>query len=143
MSNEYKSELGITQGSWLKGPIFYIIAALIVAVGGFGVGRLTKISDNREPIQIQAGTALRSAEAVASVGNSVPEPTVIGDTKQEITPTTVGSQSGQFVASKNGKKYFPTDCASAKSIKAGNKVFFKTQDEAKKAGYEPSSMCKF
>ena len=40
-----------------------------------------------------------------------------------------------FVASKTGKKYYAADSAAGKKIKEENRVFFKTTEEAKKAGY--------
>ncbi len=40
-----------------------------------------------------------------------------------------------FVASKTGKKYYPADATHVHKIKAENHVFFKTEDEAKEAGF--------
>jgi small subunit ribosomal protein S1 len=40
-----------------------------------------------------------------------------------------------FVASKSGKKYYEIDSAAAKKIAEENRVYFKTEAEAKKAGY--------
>ncbi len=42
---------------------------------------------------------------------------------------------GAWVASKSGKKFYPVDSASAKKIAEENRVFFKTEEEAKAAGY--------
>jgi len=47
-----------------------------------------------------------------------------------------------FIASKDSNKYHTTDCGIAKNIKPGNKICFKTQEEAIKAGYMPCSVCK-
>lgn len=47
-----------------------------------------------------------------------------------------------FIASKQGKKYFPVDCGTAKAIKEENKVYFGSEEEAKSAGYERSLTCK-
>lgn len=41
-----------------------------------------------------------------------------------------------FVASKRGTKYYPLSSASAGSISPANRVFFKTAEEAEKAGYK-------
>lgn len=49
---------------------------------------------------------------------------------------------GGFVASKQGKKYFPMDCGSAKTIKEENRVYFSSEEEAKQAGYERTLTCK-
>jgi len=53
-----------------------------------------------------------------------------------------GTAAGNFVASKQGKKYFPLGCGTAKSIKEENKVFFGSEAEAEQAGYERSLTCK-
>ncbi len=42
----------------------------------------------------------------------------------------------KYVASKAGKKYYEVESASGKKIKADKRVYFKTEDEAKEAGYE-------
>ena len=40
-----------------------------------------------------------------------------------------------FAASKNGKKYYPKDSKSINRIKVENRVYFKTEENAIKAGY--------
>jgi len=40
-----------------------------------------------------------------------------------------------FVASKSGKKYYPSDSAQGKKIKEENRVSFKTKEEAEASGY--------
>lgn len=51
-------------------------------------------------------------------------------------------QAGSFVASKQGKKYFPVDCGSAKTIKEENRVYFGSESEAEGAGYTRTATCK-
>jgi hypothetical protein len=41
----------------------------------------------------------------------------------------------QFVASKDGKKYYAVDSAAGKKIKADKRVYFATEAEAEEAGY--------
>lgn len=43
--------------------------------------------------------------------------------------------SQNFVASKTGKKYYPSSPAAAKKIKEENRLYFATKEEAEKAGY--------
>lgn len=50
--------------------------------------------------------------------------------------------SGQFVASKNGTKYYPSDCAGADRISDANKVWFASVAAAVSAGYAPAANCK-
>ena len=140
MSNEYKSDVGNTQGGWLKGPMFFVIVALLVGVGSFGMGRLTKVDAEREPVRIEAASASMGEVNGPAAPKMAAETPPTQAPKVEIPES--GSPTGQFVASKNGKKYFTLTCSGAKTIKAENRVYFGSQDEAKKAGYEPSATCK-
>jgi len=82
---------------------------------------------------------------------SVPQSGTTGDkedsTKKEKKPTAKKkaatakkkdepkSSDKAFVASKTGKKYYPVDSAQSKKIKEENRVYFKDEKEAEKAGY--------
>ncbi len=46
-----------------------------------------------------------------------------------------GKSAGGFVASKTGKKYYAADSAAAEKIKDENRIDFKTEEDAQKAGY--------
>ena len=48
---------------------------------------------------------------------------------------------GQYVASKNGSKYYPVNCKSASRIKPENQIFFTTPSDAEQAGYSFSDQC--
>ncbi len=45
------------------------------------------------------------------------------------------------LASKKGKKYYFVWCSAYKHIKPENRIFFKDEQSAKKAGYTASSSC--
>lgn len=51
-------------------------------------------------------------------------------------------QSGNYIASKTGSKYYLPTCAAAKRIKDENKRWFATKQEAEAAGYQPAANCK-
>ncbi len=55
---------------------------------------------------------------------------------------TADATSGQYVASKNGSKYYLPSCSGADRITDANKVWFATKDAAIAAGYAPASNCK-
>jgi len=57
-----------------------------------------------------------------------------------VAPTTA-SADGQFVASKNGTKYYPQDCSGADRISPANKVWFASASAAADAGYAPAAHC--
>lgn len=48
---------------------------------------------------------------------------------------------GQYVASKNGTKYYLPTCGTAKRINDDNKVWFDTKEEAEAAGFTPAANC--
>lgn len=47
-----------------------------------------------------------------------------------------------FLASKKGSRYYPVNCKAGQSISADNIIYFKTADEAIKAGFVISNSCK-
>ncbi len=49
--------------------------------------------------------------------------------------TATGEADAKFVASKTGKKYYLIDSAAGKKIREENRVYFKDEKEAEKAGY--------
>jgi methylphosphotriester-DNA--protein-cysteine methyltransferase len=51
------------------------------------------------------------------------------------------SSKMSFVGNKTSKMFFPADCSYVKMIKDGNKVTFKSSQEAITAGYKASSKC--
>lgn len=55
--------------------------------------------------------------------------------------TNLQNKTGMFVASKNSTIYHKPDCKYAKQIKEENKVWFKSAEEAEKAGYKPDKNC--
>ncbi|MCF7833945.1 MAG: hypothetical protein K9M40_01575 [Candidatus Pacebacteria bacterium] len=60
----------------------------------------------------------------------------------ELKLVSLSNSNKSYFASKKGKKYYPVGCSAGKSIKIENRVYFSTEAEAKKAGYEMSSSCK-
>lgn len=63
----------------------------------------------------------------------------IDKTLTDMTPAASGNN---FVASKTGTKYYPSDCGSVSRIKEENRVYFATEDDAKDKGYERTTACK-
>lgn len=113
----------------LKASNEIFIALLIVLIGflGFGLGRLSKIEQNRPPITIEmpenAGSALANSASVSNTKNV------------SVLP------EGSVVASKNGTKYYFPWCSGASRISEANKVVYKTIDLARAKGLTPASNC--
>jgi hypothetical protein len=113
--------------------IFISAIIILVAFASFGLGRLSKIEQDKMPVRIEGLTA--------SVKKS--------DKKQSIVPkekfqdkNIPFSPGGVLIGSKNGSKYHFPWCSGAKRIKEENKIVFTNIEEAKKAGYAPASNCK-
>lgn len=111
-----------------KKELYLVVVVILVAIISFGLGRLSKIREEKMPIII---------ENVALGATSTP-PAV----KTDISKTTANKSEMIFVASKNGKKYYYAWCESAKIIKEQNRVWFSSKEEVEKAGYEPAVNCK-
>ncbi len=115
-----------------RADIFTGVIIILVAFLAFGLGRLSVLESKKPDIRIEtipAGEAgAMGAAAINAVSNN--------------TGTAKETTQGQFVASKNGTKYYFPWCAGANRIKEENKVWFQTAEDAKNAGYQPSSTCK-
>lgn len=48
------------------------------------------------------------------------------------------ASSGPWTGSTKGKTYYKTGCSGANRLAAGNRIYFASEDEAKKAGYSRS-----
>lgn len=49
--------------------------------------------------------------------------------------------SGNFMASINGKAYYPATCEAAKRIKEENRIWFNSREEAEADGYKLAQNC--
>lgn len=128
-------------GEWFKRyqrDIAIAIGLVLVAAIAFGAGRLSAPQIVRNPIIIDEPNASTSINFYSDV--SQPVVGAVGDTGQSSSSTNEqNSPKGLFVASKNSKLYHWPWCAAAKKIKPENQIWFKTEAQAKAAGYSPSS----
>src|SRR3990167_5777867 len=110
------------------GELYLAAVIVLVAVISFGLGRLSKIREEKTPITIE----------------NVKENAETGESKSLSTSNVDSGIKADkiFVASRNGKKYYYAWCESANVIKEQNRVWFATQAEAEKAGYQPAANCK-
>ena len=94
------------------------IPVIVVLVGfsAFGLGRLS-MSESAAPVV-----------SVSQVSSAA-----------AIQPIQIG---GHVVASRSGSAYHYPWCGGASSIKESNKVWFKSEEVARKAGYKPAKNCK-
>ena len=110
------------------GELYLAAVIVLVAVISFGLGRLSKIREEKTPITIENVKENEETSESKSLSTSNVDSGIKADKI--------------FVASRNGKKYYYAWCESANVIKEQNRVWFSTQAEAEKAGYQPAANCK-
>lgn len=110
-------------------PFLLPLVVCLVALGAFGLGRLSALEQKGELRVLSPALApaepMESMAAVAGAG----------------TPSSAKATEGSYVASKNGSKYYLVTCSSAGRIKQENRVYFVSAGEAQAAGYEPAANC--
>ncbi|MCK5022254.1 MAG: hypothetical protein KAR54_03335 [Candidatus Pacebacteria bacterium] len=98
---------------------FNIIIIILVGFSAFGLGRLSKIEENKTPIAIYNPN-------LASISIFSQKPL----------------NQQKYVASKTSDKYHAPWCSGAKKIKESNKIWFNSKEEAENAGLSPAANCK-
>jgi len=110
--------------------ILTVLIVVLVGLGSFELGRLSKESDS-------SGIKIEYPNQEANVLGA--------DTNQVVTKSNQlgGSQVGKaYFASSRGQKYYSIGCSGGKTIKQENRIYFTTAAEAERAGYELSSTCR-
>jgi len=120
-------------GDWVfkNNAVFNALLIILVALGAFGLGRLSKIDENKTSFSFTDANVASMVQA-ASDDTTLPE----GDLNASIP---IG---GLYVASKNSDKYHAPWCSGAQRIKIENQIWFNSKEEAESAGYTPASNCK-
>ncbi|MFZ2205318.1 MAG: hypothetical protein WAV23_01890 [Minisyncoccia bacterium] len=110
--------------------ILTVIIVVLVGLGSFGIGRLSKDSTS-SGVQIsyenQEASVIRSTESTTP---KTPNSNIVQKTSQN------------YFASKRGQKYYSIGCSAGKTIKEENRIYFSSSTEAEQSGYELSSSCK-
>lgn len=104
---------------------------MIMTITSFFFGRWS-MSPNHE---------LEDVPYVSESQEKAPEGQNMFKSTQTDTIQSNPTETGLFVASKNGTKYYPKGCKSADRIKPENQVWFATGQEAESRGYELSTQC--
>ncbi len=119
-------------------PYYTLILVIVIASVFFGLGRLSRLKMDKEPIKVLYGNEALVLSAVASTtvskGTTTP--------KNEPIVTTPLKQDGEVIGSKSGKKYYFPWCGTVKRIKPENQVPFASIADAKAAGFTPGGNCK-
>ena len=117
-------------------PFILSINIILVGTLGFGLGRWSKIEENKTPVLIENPVG----EQVAPTLSRGPDRSV-GTSLATSTKNIPSQKTGTLVGSKNGTKYHYPWCSGAQRIKEENKIWFASVEEAKRAGYTPAANC--
>lgn len=117
--------------------IVLIVGIILIALISFGAGRLTMPKIFQEPMVIEDAfrAATTTNQNLYQTDNSQQSQSggeEQGNNKPLLT-------AGKFVASKNSKYYHWPWSPHAKNIKSENRIWFNSEEEAQKAGYQRSS----
>ena len=126
-TNKIKSKIGIDNIT-----IFYLLIIIGVAIGSFGLGRISapeevKEANNRANREVEGLVVANNSNVEVEESNFIPQ---------------VEQKEKKYVASKNGKMYYTPDCGGASRIKSENEIWFSSKIDAEKSGYTLSSTCK-
>ncbi|MBI5079565.1 hypothetical protein HZB06_02790 [Candidatus Wolfebacteria bacterium] len=108
---------------------FFPAALILVFLIGLGIGLLY---NNSRPPQIIIDKNMK-------IG--LPKQAKLSAQTNMTEQSSLYKQFGHFMASINGKSYYPKDCAAANKIKEENKIWFDTKEEAESQGYNPAQNC--
>jgi hypothetical protein len=128
MLNDYIQKVN----SWVKSnksDLFIASIIFLVSLASFGLGRLSVLWPEKEPIRItnnQDTITQSESDSNSAINESA---------------ALVSSIQGEYVASKNGVAYHYPWCSGALRIKEENKVWFETKEAAEQAGYRPAANC--
>lgn len=123
--------------------LYLSVVIIMVATISFGLGRLSKIREEKTPITIEdRGLNANSPLSTSNVDSAKTSDKNVTEKMLEQDFGNISQSQKIFVASKNGKKYYYAWCESANVIKEQNRVWFATKEEAEKAGYQPAANCR-
>ena len=108
-----------------KADLFTAAVIFLLGLGSFGLGRLSVLWPEKEPIVITDQEAGKIADPKPGTEDATHRP----------------DPRGAYVASKSGRYYHLPDCPGAVQIKEQNKVWFATKEAAEQKGYRPATNC--
>ncbi|OHA20261.1 MAG: hypothetical protein A2849_03000 [Candidatus Taylorbacteria bacterium RIFCSPHIGHO2_01_FULL_51_15] len=121
--------------------LYTVLLIILVGLGSFGLGRLSRMEELTSPIQLEE-VALPQTASALGMSLSPQGAATREETSAEDPPTPPLGAAGLLVASKGGTKYHYPWCSGAQRISEQNKIFFLSTEDARKAGYTPAANCK-
>lgn len=122
--------------SWLlNDQIFYGLIVILVAIISFILGQLSIKNDSKTEKPI-----VQMIEPI-NLSATIPANKTIETVNKATVDFVENDNKNQFVASKNGKRYYLKSCAGAKRIKPENLISFESRELAEAAGYTKAANC--
>lgn len=122
-----------------KSDLYVATIIFLTAMASFGLGRLSVLWPEKEPIVIDENLELRTKNQDERLEPRTKNLDNAGSLSSKFSD--LSSPQKRFVASKNGTAYHFPWCPGALRIKEENKIWFETKEEAEKAGYKPAGNC--
>lgn len=114
-----------------ENKVFWFMIFILSISTTFFLGRLSNIFDQSPVFSVEE---IRMLQNKSQTDNSK-------DLEMQLAQFS-GTSTSTIVASKKGTRYHFVWCKSAASIKEENKIYFKTEEEAKATGRTLSSSCR-
>ena len=111
--------------------LFLIMSAILIGGSGYLIGNINAIESNLSDIQVVYPDAIAIKTDTQIQGVQENQPT---DNLSTIS-------TGKIVASKNGKRYYYPNCNGLNRIKAENRIYFETKEQAESKGLTLASGC--
>jgi len=96
---------------------------------GFGLGKMSLTESGVKEVSIEEVSIFQNTDTANNAQSA------------NMTGTTVETNQGMLVGSKNSDKYHYPWCSGAKRISDANKVWFSSVEEARATGYKPAGNC--
>lgn len=121
--------------------ILIIFIIILVGLGSFMLGRLSIKEEKGSNIGINYNKDqnIKGEVLNANIEENSSINLKINENDYEFKEIDLTGRN--YFASSRGKKYYPFGCSAGKSIKQENRIYFNTEEEAKKAGYTLSGSC--
>ena len=138
----------------LLGPVIlalafgYLLGRIVGLSETFVVPPLRLVPDIRDKVPLVSIDSIENGEIIGTVhdtrlflGNAYVLPTASGTFRVPADPlltdiiTIIVPEGARFVASKNGKRYYPVYSGAGERLTQKNRVYFQTEEEAEAAGF--------
>ncbi len=120
---------GLKEGIEIKNDLFLVLLIIFTGLCSYGLGKLSVLEKRTEPM-LQAKTDVKNESPLNTISTSTVKTTQAVKSDREV------------YASKNGTKYYYSDCSSLARIKEENKVQFASAALAEASGLTLASGCK-